>query len=127
MNKNIKSFLFLLILFTGQAFSEQKDIKESPHETSQEVERVEDLIDVSKLNVTMLTQLKNSIEKYQLLQLQYMKDPEDNEVLYQMVKEAYAILDVIKKNQLTALFDPAFISELTIVSKPATKLGLPKP
>jgi hypothetical protein len=128
MNKKIKSFIWLTPFFMTSAFCGQPlAATESSQAVSQEIERIEDLIDVSKQNVSVLTQLKASIEKYQLLQSRYMQNQDNNDLLYQMIKEAYSILETIKKYQLASLFDPAFISELTLVSKPAAKLGLPKP
>jgi len=86
-----------------------------------------DLIEAAQANLKNLTRLKDLIQKYQTLQEQYMANPDDNETLYQMIKTAHTILEKIKEYHLTQLFDPAFLSELSIVSKPAAKLGLPKP
>ncbi len=94
---------------------------------SHQLSKIDDCLEASRQNVVALTQLKASAARYQLLQARYMQYPEDNEVLYQMIKEAHALLEGIRALQLTSVFDPAFISELTVVSKPVTKLGIPKP
>ncbi len=123
MLNKINVLLCLFIILTFPLFGEPG----SSDLISGEITKIDDLIDVSKQNVQVLTSLKTSIENYQELQSRYMQDPEDNEALYQMIKEAHSILESIKKSQLKPLFDPAFLSELAIISKPAAKLGLPKP
>ena len=92
-----------------------------------EVAMLSDLIDATQQNLNDQIKLRNMIKEYQSYQKHYLEVAEDNELLYKMVKTAYAILDTIKRNHLAEAFDPAFINELTVVSKPATKRGIPKP
>lgn len=99
---------------------------ESSELINKELTKIEDLIEVSKQNIQVLSSLKISIEKYQQLQSQYMQNPENNDLLFQMIKEAHVILDSIRKSQLLPLFDSAFISELTVMSKPLSKKNPPK-
>lgn len=94
---------------------------------SNQLIKIDEWLEASKQNVRALTQIKASVERYQHLQARYMQNPENNEALYQMIKEAHSLLEAIKTMQLTPLFEAAFISELTVVSKPVAKLGIPKP
>lgn len=123
------SFFFLL---SGTVFCQDHSARISQFEDpaniiAKETAMLNDLIEASQQNLKNLTYLKGLIQKYQTLQSQYMVNPDDNEALYQMIKTAHAILEKIKENHLAPLFDPAFLSELTIISKPAAKLGIPKP
>jgi hypothetical protein len=92
-----------------------------------EIVLLDSLIQSAQENIKNLTQLKEMITAYQVEQVKYMKNPSDNEALYKMIKLAHAILENIKSSQLTLLFEPTFLSELTIISKPVAKLGIPKP
>jgi hypothetical protein len=94
---------------------------------SNQLVKIDEWLEAAKQNVRALSQIKASVEKYQHLQARYMQNPDNNEALYQMIKEAHSLLEAIKTMQLTPLFDAAFISELTVVSKPVAKLGIPKP
>lgn len=96
-------------------------------ETSKEVVMVDSLIECAQNNLNTLTALKDKILQYEAEQNRYMQDPQNTEALYKMIKLAHLILENIKSSQLTPLFEPSFLSELTIVSKPAAKLGIPKP
>lgn len=101
----------------------------SAHEnnTAKEIALVDDLIGSAQSTLSNLTYLKEMLSKYQTLQDNYMKDSSDTEALYQMIRLAHEILGNIKTSQMTTLFEPSFLSELSIISKPATKLGIPKP
>jgi hypothetical protein len=92
-----------------------------------ELSMLSELIESSKVHLKNLVFLKESIDNYRKLQACCMENLEDQETLYKMIKLAQTILVNIKQNQLIPLFDPAFISELTILSKPAAKLGIPRP
>ena len=91
-----------------------------------EVKMLDELILSSQKSLKNLIAIKELIQKYQGIQKKYLDNPNDNTALYQMIKAAHTILEAIKESKLTPLFDPAFLSELTIISKPATKLGIPK-
>jgi hypothetical protein len=112
-----------MVFFGGIGYGDQS----SSQMISNQLVKIEDCLEAAKQNVVALAQIKASMERYQQLQSRYRQNPDNNEVLYQMIKEAHALLEAIKTMQLTPLFDTAFISELTVVSKPVSKLGIPKP
>lgn len=85
------------------------------------------LIESTEWSLTQQKRLREQIREYQELQKEYLKSSEDNERLYALIKSAYAVLTTIKSLHLETAFDPDFISELSLLSKPATKSGLPKP
>lgn len=114
------SYLGMASLYAGDSL-ENKDL------IDREITMLSDLIDATQQNLNNQIKLRDLIKQYQTYQKRYLEVADDNELLYQMIKTAYVILDIIKQNHLAEAFDPAFISELTIVSKPAAKRGLPKP
>jgi hypothetical protein len=101
-------------------------VDDPSHLVKNELQTLDLLIEATQLNLKNLTKLKEHLQKYQELQDRYLKNS-DNEVLFQMIKTAHVILEGIKEAHLTQSFDPAFLSELSIISKPATKLGIPRP
>lgn len=96
-------------------------------EKSKEIAIVDSLIACAQNNVTQLISLREKIVDYQTQEALYMQNPQNTEALYKMIKNARVILENLQESRLSMLFDAAFLSELTIVSKPATKLGIPKP
>jgi DNA phosphorothioation-dependent restriction protein DptG len=117
----LKRFSIVLLSFCFSfAFGEENS-------TGKEIALIDGLIESAQNNLNNLTSLKETIEKYQTVQNRYMQDPNDTETLYKMIRLAHEILENIKTSQMTSLFEPSFLSELSIISKPAAKLGIPKP
>jgi hypothetical protein len=92
-----------------------------------ELAMLDNLIDVTKQNLENQKNLRQMIQQYMTIQEVYIKNPDDKEVLYRMVKVAHRTLDNIKQNHLTHLFDADFISELSLMSQIANKRSIPKP
>jgi hypothetical protein len=119
--------IFLNAAVSGYGEQGSGDHRSSTQLIACQLDKINEWIEASRQHLLHLNQLKASVERYQQLQIQYIQSPENNEILYQMIREAHILLEEIKKWQLTSLFDSAFISELTVVSKPVAKLGIPKP
>lgn len=92
-----------------------------------ELSRLEDLIQATQLSLEAQKKLKGEIIDYQKVQEQFLASPKDNELLMKVVKSAHKTLRTIKDNHLENMFDADFINELTILSQPAAKRGVPKP
>jgi hypothetical protein len=92
-----------------------------------EIARLDTLIQATELSLEGQKKLRVQIVEYQKLQDIYFKNPQDNELLFKVIKSAYRTLQTIKENHLTQTFDADFIDELTVLSQPATKRGIPKP
>lgn len=119
-------FLFFVLIFpclnvAANDFTVSKDV------VSNELVMLDDLISATQQNLEIQLKLRELLQSYQQIQEQYLQKPDDNELLFQMVKHAHIIFEMIKENHLTQAFDPAFLGELTLVSKPVSKLGIPKP
>jgi len=96
-------------------------------EVKKELSLLNDLIGATQLSLNNQMHLREMIEGYQEAQKRYLKDEDNVELLYQMAKQAHLILEFIKEHHLAQAFDNSFLSELGIVSKPASKRGIPKP
>ena len=92
-----------------------------------EIVRLDELIQSTQLSLDTLIKLKSEIIEYQKVQLQFLANPKDNDLLLRVVKSAHKTLRTIKDNKLEKMFDPDFIDELTVLSQPANKRGVPKP
>jgi hypothetical protein len=92
-----------------------------------ELARIDMLILATQQSLESQKKLREQIAEYQKIQEYYLKHSQDNEVLFRMIKIAYATLNTIKDNHLEQTFDPDFISELTVISQVAKKRGVPKP
>ena len=102
--------------------------KNLPSETlNNELNSVERLIEATQQSLKMLRELNNQIKHYQELEERTLEGSNDNDLLYALAKQAYQILETLKAHHLTPNFDSRFIEELSIVSKPIAKQGIPKP
>lgn len=91
-----------------------------------ELARLDNLINTTQQNLQNQESLRKLIVAYQNIQNQYLQNTEDKESLFHMVKAAHKVLENIKQNHLTQIFDPKFISELTLFSQIANKRGIPR-
>lgn len=92
-----------------------------------ELQTLDRLINATQTSLEKQRELKSAIADYQKLQELYLKNDQDRELLFRMVKSAHKILNEIKENHLLHVFSPDFISELTLFSQVASKKGIPKP
>lgn len=100
---------------------------ESTDSIRNETALIESLIEATQENLAALTKLRDLAQVYNDVQEAYLKNENDQENLFQMIKTAHAMLEIIKERQLAQSFAPDFIAELNVVSKPVSKLGIPKP
>lgn len=101
-------------------------IKDPKMLVKNEILRLDTLIEATEKSLEAQRMLREKIYEYQALQENFIKTPNDNEILFKIIKSAYKILQIIQENHLTQNFDTDFIDELTLLSKPATKRNLPK-
>lgn len=102
-------------------------IKEPAALLGNEIARLDTLIQATQQSLEGQKKLRERIVEYQKIQDLYLKQPQDNDLLFKLVKSAYRTLESIKENHLTETFDPDFINELTVLSQAANKRGVPKP
>ena len=92
-----------------------------------ELDTLNELIAATQRSLGIQIELREKILRYQELQRLSMENEDNFEQLYRLAKSAHIILETIKEQHLLQTFDAAFISELTLVSKPAAKRGIPRP
>lgn len=121
--------LFLLLAII--CFHVQADfplsIKDPEALIGNEIARLDTLIQATAQSLEGQKKLRALIVNYQKVQTQYLNAPQDNDLLLKVVKSAHRTLMAIKENHLTQTFDTDFIDELTVLSQPAMKRGIPKP
>lgn len=71
-------------------------------------------------------ELKALLERYQSLHDQYLNNMNDRSLALETGKTAQEALERIKEDKLTYLFDPSFLSEMTLFAKLAAKPSIPK-
>ena len=118
----------LLILSSLQGHADiSASIKDPAALIGNEISRLDSLIQATEKSLDAQRKLRVQIAEYQKLQDLFLKNPKDNDLLLKVVKSAYRTLQTIKENHLSQTFDADFIDELTVLSQPATKRGIPKP
>lgn len=124
--------LILIIFFQGENFGVLPPATISPVKDpnaliGNELSRLDTLIQATQQSLEGQKKLRERIIEYQKIQDAHLLHPENNEILFRMVKSAYRTLEVIQENHLIQTFDPDFINELTVLAQVATKRGIPKP
>jgi len=125
--KTTHLLLTILLSISGAINAADSPIIEPKEVVANEIARLNLLIEATQESLEQQRRLRDMVVEYQKIQARYMQSSEDNELLYQLIKKAYAILETIKAQHLEAAFEPEFLSELSILSKPALKSGIPKP
>lgn len=119
--------VFCLLAMTSLQAADSSAIVAPREMVANEIFRLDQLIEATQLSLKQQYKLRDQVKSYQQLQANYQNNPEDNELLFQLIKTAYTILESIKTQHLETAFEPEFLSELSVLSKPATKSGIPKP
>jgi hypothetical protein len=115
MRNKIPLFLLLCLPFAASA-------------GENELVLLDQLIETTQQSLKEEMRLRDLVKQYQQLQKEYIDQGDDNDKLYQLIKTAYTVLEGIKSLHLEHSFEPEFLSELALLSKPATKsVAIPKP
>jgi hypothetical protein len=91
-----------------------------------QLKTLDHLVDMTKLTLENMGQLRTSIANYQKIQELYLTRTSDKELLYRMTKMADQLLKEIKAANLSHAFDVEFLSELNLLAKFYRKNELPK-
>ena len=70
--------------------------------------------------------LRTHLSEYILLHDAYLLDMDNKELLLKTARVAKKVLNTIKNEKMTSLFESSFISELTLFAKMATNPSIPK-
>lgn len=124
--------LFAICLLPLFAFAVNPTTSEIPNfsqlnqNTKQELALIDNLIEVTEKNLARQRKLKREINEYIALQERYMKNTNDKDLGFQLVKSAKEVLEGIKDQNLTQVMDAQFMSELAFFSSIADKWNSPR-
>ncbi len=88
---------------------------------------IDHIIEITKQNVEIQEKIRIELIDYQKINKEFLKNPDDKELLFEMIKKADHLFENIKQAHLTQIFSPEFLKELTLFSQIASKRGIPKP
>lgn len=126
MKQTLIFSVFLLVLATAgsmQAAPAQDPAALFPSELA----TLDQLIAVTQRNVEAQRLLRCQLIDYQQLQTRYLRNPDDKDVLFRLIKTAQKAMNTIKNEELTHLFSSEFLSELNLFAQIGSKRGVPKP
>jgi len=112
--------LFCLSLLTSSAHA-----IEIPQETLSQEEQIQLLIESTQASLEQLQQLKGHLNAFQKQEAVCIKDPENVQALYTLSLKALDLLNAIEQAQVEPYFRPAFLEELSKISKVAKKTHIP--
>jgi hypothetical protein len=92
-----------------------------------EIAMLDNLIEVTKVNLDVQKKLREQIGDYQKLLALYLKNENDKELLFRLVRVATSVSNTVKENHLTQIFDQEFLSEINVFAQIGNKRGIPKP
>lgn len=128
--KKVIVTLLLLFNLSLQAAPSTNDLppkEKQKEQTSNELTRLNNLIQVTAKNLEKQKSLLIMVQEYQVLQDKYLRNSDDNDQLFRLVKAAHRLSETIKENNLSQTFSSDFMSELNMFSQIAQKRGIPKP
>lgn len=92
-----------------------------------ELAMLDNLIEVTRLNLETQKKLREQIQEYQQMLALYLKNEQDKELLFKLVRVASSVSNAVKENHLSQIFDQEFLSELNVFAQIGNKRGIPKP
>lgn len=116
-----KSLIILFLAFHSIGFADQKNL------FARDISMMDDLIESTTMQLDRQKQIREKLIAYRTLQERYLAGDQNSDLLYQMSQTANQLLQMIRDNYLTQMFTTEFISEITVVAKPAAKNQLPTP
>lgn len=116
-----KTFFIFFLLVQSVALADQKNL------FVRDISMMDDLIESTTLQLDRQKQIRDKLLTYRTLQERYLAGDQNSDLLYQMSQTAHQLLQMIRENYLTQMFTTEFISEITVVAKPAAKNQIPTP
>lgn len=85
------------------------------------------LIAITEKSLATQKELKDTLIRYNELQEEYLKDPNQTELLVRLVKVAGKAQRLIEHNQFAPYFSQDFLKELDLLAQASNKQGIPRP
>ncbi len=96
-------------------------------ELHEELASLNNLVEATQLSLDNQKELRILLLDYQKAHDSYMNYPDNNDLLFPLVKTAHKLYQSIKDNHLTQTFSQDFLNDLAVFSQVAQKRGIPKP
>jgi hypothetical protein len=93
--------------------------------SSSPLQELNDLIISTEQLVHNQKTLLRLLQDYLALRADYLEETNNRELLLKTAKVANQALDIIKKDRFSSLFEPSFISEMTLFAKLAARPAIP--
>jgi len=110
----------------GATIRELPQVSDVRADIKDEIAKLHDLIAVTEFQLKEQQALEKRLLDYEALQQRYLHDPDNNELLFLMVKSAFRLKKTINALHLDHAFTDSFIKELSAFSEIAAKRGIPK-
>lgn len=121
-------FIFISSLLLGSLNAvDLPSISSVSSNVNSELDGLNTLINATKQNLDNQLAVKKQVESYQKLQQLYLQSPDNTEILFQIVKNAYKLQEAIRYYHLEQAFSGDFLNELNIFAQVANKRAIPKP
>jgi hypothetical protein len=117
-----KLYTFLLIFFTAQKLFSTETTNITP-----ELATLNNLIEITQKNVEIQESIRQQLVNYQKVNKEFLKHPDDKELLYQTIILADRLFEKINNAHITQSFSPEFLKELKLFSQIAQNQGGRKP
>jgi hypothetical protein len=128
--KIVFTFLIFFSYLHAENFNpvttELKQLKD-PKLIPNEILMLDSLIEATEDSLKQQKILKGQLINYKEAMATFLKNSDDNDLLYKVVKAAFIAHQTIVENHLTDNFNPEFISELSFFSQYANKNTIPHP
>lgn len=113
--------VFIALLASAPLLAVEPQKIEKKGKEGAELADLDFLIAGTEKSLIRQKELRERIVRFQELKARSMEDENNYELLFKLSKSAYTLLETIKEEHLIQIFDPAFISELSLLAKPAAK------
>lgn len=96
-------------------------------EIHEELASLNNLVEATQTSLDAQKKLRVLLIDYQKAHENYLKNPENKDVMFSLVQTAHKLFQCIKDNHLTQTFSPDLLNDLAVFSQVAQKRGIPNP
>ena len=101
-------------------------ISDASSDVDHELSELNALITVTEEMLTAEKKVRFQVEEYSRLRQLYLRDGDDRELLFRIIKAAYTLRETIHHHHLDHAFSKSFIEELDLFAQVANKRSLPR-
>lgn len=113
-----KTYFLAIILITSSLIGS---------EIHEELDSLNHLVEATQASLDAQKKLRILLVDYGKVHENYLKNPDNKEAMFALVKSAHKLFQCIKDNHLTQTFSQDFLNDLAVFSQVAQKRGVPGP